>query len=288
MKRTSPAHLAEGTVALALRDGASSIEGPSSRADAELLLAHAVGQPRSWLYAHSNDGLDEDQARAFAGLLDRRRRGEPVAHILGVREFWSLELAVTPDTLIPRPETELLVELALRELPVDSSARVLDLGTGSGAIALALAHERPRADVTAIDADARTLAVAQKNAARLDLARVRFLLGNWYSAVAGERYHLIVSNPPYIADADPHLLRGDLRFEPRSALASGADGLDAIRVIAAGSPRQLHAGGCLLLEHGFEQGAAVRGLLAAAGLADVATITDLEGRDRVTRGRLAP
>lgn len=274
------------TVAQRLLDAANSLPGDSPRADAELLLARAIGRPRSWLYAHSDAMLGDEQASDFHALLERRRRGEPVALILGTREFWSMELVVTADTLIPRPETELLVELALRQVPAQSPSRVLDLGTGSGAIALALSRERPLADVTAIDADARTLAVAQKNAARLGLGRVRFLLGNWYSAVRDERFDVIVSNPPYIAEGDPHLLQGDLRFEPRAALASGRDGLEALRAIAADAPRHLQPAGWLLLEHGFEQGGAVRALLQSAGFADIATHADMEGRDRVTGGRL--
>ena len=274
------------SLAQTLIEAAQTLGGESARAEAELLLAHALGQSRSWLYAHADATLSDAQASAFRLLIERRRRGEPVALILGVREFWSLQLTVTPDTLIPRPETELLVELALRHMPSGIRSRVLDLGTGTGAIALALARERPLAELTAIDADERTLAVAQGNAARLGLGRVRFLPGDWFAAVAGERYDLIVSNPPYIADDDPHLLRGDLRFEPRAALASGVDGLDAIRVIAANSPRHLRAGGRLLLEHGLAQGRAVRELLISAGFAGVETHPDLEGRDRVTSGRL--
>jgi len=273
------------TIAQRLLEAASSLPGESPRADAELLLARALGRTRSWLYAHSDAMLSDDQVSGFRALLDRRRRGEPVALILGTREFWSMELVVTADTLIPRPETELLVELALRHLPAQSPSRVLDLGTGSGAIALALARERPLAEVTAIDADARTLAVAQKNAARLDLGRIRFLLGNWFSAVRDERFDVIASNPPYIADGDPHLLQGDLRFEPRAALASGRDGLDALRTIVADAPRHLQPDGWLLLEHGFDQGGAVRALLQSAGFADIATHADMEDRDRVTCGR---
>lgn len=275
-----------GTVSALLRQAASSFGGESPRVDAELLLARAMNQPRSWFYSHADDRVDERQALRFLALVEQRRRGEPVAQILGSREFWSLELTVTPDTLIPRPETELLVELALRHLPAGSSRRVLDLGTGTGAVALALAHERPMADITAVDIEARTLSVAQANAARLQLGQVRFLQGNWFSAVRDERYDLIVGNPPYIADDDPHLQQGDLRFEPRAALASGSDGLEAIRVIARDSPGHLRANGWLLLEHGFDQGPAVRALLGSAGFGDVTTEVDLAGLDRVTSGRL--
>lgn len=269
-----------------LLDAAGSLAGDSPRADAELLLAQALGRPRAWLYAHSDAVPDGQAQAAFGALLDRRRRGEPVAHILGMREFWSLPLAVTADTLIPRPETELLVELALRQLPQHSPLRVLDLGTGTGAVALALAHERPLAQVTAIEADLRTLAVAEHNAARLAIGNVRFLPGHWFSPVAGERYDVIVSNPPYLAESDPHLHQGDVRFEPRQALASGVDGLEALREIAGQAPRFLRADGWLLLEHGHEQGAAVRSLLVAAGLSEVSTDVDLEGRDRVSSARM--
>lgn len=271
----------------ALAIAAQRLPGPSARVDAEILLARVLGKPRSWLYAYPEALLDECQYSDFHSLLARRERGEPVAQIIGSREFWSLELLVTEDTLIPRPETELLVELALLRMRGKPGCRLLDLGTGSGAVALALASERLDAEVTAIDKDVRTLAVARKNAARLGLERVRFLAGNWFSPIKGEQFEVIASNPPYIADADPHLLQGDLRFEPRAALASGPDGLDAIRAIVAGGPRHLSSDGWLLLEHGFEQGAAVRTLMFEAGLQDVSSNGDLEHRERVTSGRRA-
>lgn len=282
----STEHSQTRAVAGLLRNAAASLDGDSRRAESELLLARAVDRPRSGVYAHPDALVEEQQARHFLAMVEQRRRGEPVALILGVRDFWSLELTVTPDTLIPRPETELLVELALRHIPAGSPARVLDLGTGTGAVALALASERPMAEITAIDLHSRTLSVARANAARLQLGRVRFLLGNWFSAVRDERYDVIVGNPPYIAEQDPHLLEGDLRFEPRAALASGIDGLDAIRDIARDAPRHLRANGWLLLEHGFEQGAAVRALFESAGFTDVATGVDLAGLDRVTSGQL--
>lgn len=193
-------------------------------------------------------------ARArFEALLARRQAGEPVAYLLGRQGFWSLELEVSPATLIPRPETELLVELALARLPAGQSLRVADLGTGSGAIALALARERPQAHVVATDASAEALTVARRNAARLGLGRVEFRDGDWLVPLAQERFDLIASNPPYIEQDDPHLAQGDLRFEPPAALASGADGLDAIRVIVRDAGRHLHPGGWLLLEHGWNQ-----------------------------------
>ena len=272
------------TVANALREGAARLPGDEARVEAELLLAHALDRPRSWFYAHGGDVLGEPELRAFDALLRRRVEGEPVAQITGVRGFWSLELAVTRDTLIPRPETELLVELALQRLPREEPSQVLDLGTGTGAIALAIASERPLADVTAVDASQAALDVARANAADAGLS-VRLLHGDWFAPVAGEVYRMIVSNPPYIADADPHLSQGDLRFEPRSALASGPDGLDALRVITAGAPAHLLPGGWLLLEHGLEQGAAVRALLRTAGFSRVETARDLERRERISLGQ---
>jgi release factor glutamine methyltransferase len=264
-----------------LRDARGRIDA----VDAEFLLLHVLGQPRAWLFAHRDDPAADDVAAVFEVLVERRARGEPVAYLTGRRGFWSFDLAVTAATLIPRPETELLVELALARLPTDRPLRVADLGTGSGAIALALAHERPRAQVVASDASAPALAVASANARALGLANVVFREGDWFGPLAGERFDLVASNPPYIAGDDPHLAEGDLRFEPASALSSGVDGLDAIRRIVADAPAHLQDGGWLLLEHGWEQGAAVRALLRDAGFAAVATERDLEGRDRVTLGQ---
>jgi release factor glutamine methyltransferase len=253
------------------------------RLEAELLLAHALGVDRAWFFAHAEDRPDTAGVLRFEALLARRAAGEPIAYILGRRDFWSLPLEVTPATLIPRPETELLVEQALARLP--ERGRVLDLGTGSGAIALAIASERPDAEVVAVDASAAALAVARRNAERLGLGRVALLESDWYAALDARRFDLIVSNPPYIEASDPHLAQGDLRYEPASALASGADGLDDIRRIADGAERYLVEGGWLLLEHGWNQGRAVRDVLTTAGLADAFTVQDLEARDRVTGAR---
>lgn len=254
-------------------------------ADAALLLAHALGKPRSWLFAHADDLLGEADAARFDALLARRVAGEPVAYLTGSRGFWTLDLAVTPATLVPRPETELLVELALARLPAVAPVRVADLGTGSGAIALALAKERPRARVVATDASPEALEVARANTVRNGIGNVAFRLGSWLQPLDGECFALIASNPPYIADGDPHLSQGDLRFEPAMALSCGPDGLDAIRIIVRDAPACLHSGGWLLLEHGWDQGEAVRALLVEAGFVDVGTERDLEGRDRVTLGR---
>lgn len=267
-----------------LADAARRLGGPDARGDAEVLLAAALGRERGWLYAHGDAMPTADQASRFQAWVTRRAGGEPVAHLLGRREFWSLPLAVTADTLVPRHDTERLVELALERLPGGSDAKVLDLGTGSGAIALAIAMERPRARVTAVDREARALEVACRNAAALGLERVRMLRGDWFSPVRGERFGLVVSNPPYLAQDDPHLA-GELRHEPRQALVAGDHGLDDLRGIVADAPAHLEDGGWLLLEHGLKQGAAVRALLAARGFAQVQTWQDLEARDRVSGGR---
>ena len=259
--------------------------GRIDRVDAEWLLAHALAQPRSWLFAHAGEPLPAAVAERFDGLVARRVAGEPVAYLTGIQGFWSLALEVSPATLVPRPETERLVELALARIPPGAAARIADLGTGSGAIALAIAKERPRATVVATDASAAALQVARRNGVRSRIANVEFREGDWLAPLAGERFDLIASNPPYIAEGDPHLGEGDLRFEPAAALSSGADGLDAQRAIIGGAPAHLHPGGWLLLEHGWDHGAAVRALLAGAGFVDIETARDLEDRERVSLGR---
>ncbi len=261
------------------------LPGVEGRHEAELLLLHVLGRERGWLFAHATDLLDPATAEAFAALLQRRIAGEPVAYLLGRRGFWTLDLAVSPATLIPRPETERLVELALERLPEGMPLRIADLGTGSGAIALALASERPLAQIVATDMSADALAVAAGNARQHGLANVAFRQGSWHAPLAGERFDLIASNPPYIASDDPHLAQGDLRFEPATALASGHDGLDDIRLIIAGAPAHLQPGGWLLMEHGWDQGEAIRALLEGAGFVEVETALDLEQRDRVSMGR---
>ncbi len=277
------AALRSAGVALAA-DGAR--DAAEARAEAELLLAHALGKDRTWLFTHADDPLDDAAALRFEALVERRRAGEPVAYLVGQRGFWRFDLEVTPDTLIPRADTECLVEQALARLPKDRPLRLVDLGTGTGAIALALATERPRANVVAVDLSPGAVAVARRNAQRLGLAaRVEVREGAWFAPVAGESFDLIASNPPYIEADDPHLAEGDLRFEPRSALASGADGLDDLRLIVRDAPAHLRPGGWLLVEHGWQQGAAVRALFDAAGFIDIGTERDLEGRDRVTLGR---
>ena len=247
-----------------------------------ILLCHALGLTRVGLITQSERTLSEAEARTLATLVARRRQGEPIAYIVGKREFFGLEFAVTPAVLIPRPDTELLVELALERLP--PGARLLDMGTGSGAIAVAVAHTRPDAQVTALDVSALALDVARANAAAHGAA-VRFLHSDWFGALAGERFDLIASNPPYIADGDRHLAEGDLRFEPAGALTDHADGLSALRTIVEGAPAHLAPQGWLLMEHGYDQAAAVRDLLTAQGWDEVQSWRDLAGIERVTGGR---
>lgn len=255
--------------------------------DAQVLLAHVLGVDRAWLAAHATDALGGADVETFFALAQRRRDGEPVAYLTGAREFWGLSLAVDRSVLIPRPETETLVECALRALPSDHPARVLDLGTGSGAIALAIAHERPRADVLGLDVSSAALGLARRNAARMKLENVRWLQSNWYDEIADvpPAFDLIASNPPYVADADPHLAQGDVRFEPAAALRAGGEGLDALRVVIAGAPMRLVPGGVLVVEHGFDQADAVRGLMLAAGFTGVTSFRDLSGIPRVAMAR---
>ncbi len=272
-------------VAELLREAAARLPGDDARHEAEQLLIHVLGVERAWLFAHATDTVDEDSRQRFERLLTRRAEGHPLAYLLGRRGFWTLDLQVNAATLIPRPETELLVEQALARLPADDMVRVADMGTGSGAIALSIASERPLATVMATDLLGPALAVAVKNAQAHGLDNVWFRRGHWYAALGADRFDMIVSNPPYIAAGDPHLAQGDLRFEPPPALASGADGLDAIREIIGGAHEHLVAGGWLLLEHGWDQGEAIRALLVQAGFDQAQTVQDLEQRDRVTLGR---
>src|SRR6185437_14963070 len=255
------------------------------RREAALLLRHLLGVSDAWLIAHSDDVADVAQAAAFRNLVECRARGEPVAYLTGTRGFHAIELHVEPGVLIPRPETEVLVDLALQRIPADADCNVADLGTGSGAIALAIARARPRAHVVATDISEAALGVARGNAARLRVPNVEFRQGDWYACLGDGHFDVIVSNPPYIAEGDPHLHEGDLRFEPAAALVSGADGLDAIRAIVRSAREHLRHGGWLLLEHGFDQGADVRDLLLDHGFAEVFTHNDLEGRERASVGR---
>ena len=283
----------------------------AAAADAPLLLAHLLDKPVTWIYAHPEEAVSAPQAERFRQLLARRGAGEPLAYLTGEKDFWSLTLKVTPATLVPRPETELLVEVGLElgdflrpphpsPLPKGEEATlpspsgrgaggegitILDLGTGSGAIALAIAHERPRWQVTATDLSAEALAVAKENARKLGLKNLRFLQGRWYDPLpANARFQLILSNPPYVAENDPHLQGDGVRHEPRAALTAGPEGLDELRTIVRGAPAHLDPGGWLAVEHGAEQGQAVQALFQEAGFEKVETRRDLAGNDRVTLG----
>ena len=258
------------------------LDSASARLEAQYLLQHALGKPRAWLLAHADEAPDPDQYATYAALLQRRLAGEPVAYILGEREFYGRSFRVTPATLIPRPETEHLVEAALARGP--HGARVLDIGTGSGCIAITLKLERPDWQVAGVDLSADALAVARGNGERLG-AKVEWLHGDLFAELDGRSFDLVVANPPYVAAADPHLDAGDVRFEPRTALVSGEDGLDAVRAIVTRAPAHLAPGGWLLLEHGWDQGEAVGRLLAEAGFGEVFIARDLAGRARIGGGR---
>jgi release factor glutamine methyltransferase len=257
-----------------------------ARLEARVLASHAWRVDHAWLIAHDTDPLANAQSAAFEALLARRLTGEPVAYLVGAREFYGRPFQVSPDVLIPRPDTELLVERALARMPPDQAMAVLDLGTGSGCIAITLALERPNARVTAVDRSPAALAVAQRNATLLD-ADVEFLTSDWFDALDGRRFDLIVSNPPYIAAGDPHLARGDVRFEPASALAAGPDGLDDLRHLIAAARAHLAPGGALLLEHGYDQAEAVRALLTHCGYVRARSWSDLAGIPRVSGGEVS-
>jgi release factor glutamine methyltransferase len=257
-----------------------------ARFEAQLLMVQVLQVNRAWLIAHGDEALTDTACAQYCKLMERRLQGEPMAYIFGEKEFYGITLRVTPDVLIPRPETELLVEFALASIPVGAACRVLDLGTGSGAIAVSLATLRPQAEIVAVDMSSAALSVAQANAQRLALTNLHFICSDWWQQVpVTPRFDVIVSNPPYIADSDSHLQQGDLRFEPITALAAGVSGMSDLQRIVSHAPDYLTATGVLLLEHGYDQGKAVRELLIQAGFSAVATHRDLAGMERVSTGQ---
>jgi len=254
--------------------------------EAKVLLAYVLHRNRAWVAGHGDEPMTVDEAKAFDSLARRRRDGEPVAYLTGRREFYGLDLEITPDVLIPRPETELLVELALLRIDADAPAEILDLGSGSGAIALAIASERSNAAVLGVDVSAPAVALARRNAARLNLANAAFIESDWFSAVPQKRYNAIVANPPYVGAGDPHLSDGDLRFEPPGALTAGPGGLNALRTIIAGAAAYLAPGAWLLVEHGYDQADAVQAMLRDARFSDVQSRRDLAGIPRTALGHV--
>jgi len=273
-----------------LTNAITRLKSDEAAIEAQLLLQHVLNVNRAWLIAHENDALQPNIHAVFEALLNRRLNGEPMAYILGCREFYGLNLLVTPDTLIPRPDTETLVEVALAKIPPSETTRnnklaILDLGTGTGAIALAIAKNRPQASITAVDASVGALKVAKQNAENLSIHNVEFVFSNWFENLENQKFDVIVSNPPYIEDQDAHLTQGDLRFEPISALASGVDGLDDIRQIIGDCLIHLKPQAWLMLEHGYNQAAQVADLMADVGLTNIETIKDLGNNDRVTIGK---
>ncbi len=268
----------------ALREAQSRIDA----VDARILLRHVVARDAAYLMAHPEAALSAEDQRTYTVLADRRAQGEPVAYLTGEREFYGRSYKVTPAVLIPRPETELLVDVALERIPRDSAGKVLDLGTGSGCVAIAIASERPRVKVLALDRSSAALVVARRNAAELRVGNVSFLESDWFEALGREHFELIVFNPPYVAHDDPHLKEGDLRFEPRMALAAGADGLECIQRIIRQAPRYLEPGGWLAFEHGHDQAEKARALLETSGYVEVFSVRDLAGIERITAARLTP
>lgn len=263
---------------------ALALDSSTARIEVQCLLQEVLQVNRAYLLTHPERVLGSDEAARYLVLFERRLHGEPVAYLLGKREFFSLNFKVTPATLIPRPDTELLVDQALQHIPQRGGCRVLDMGTGSGAIALSIAHARPDAEVVAVDASQAALQVARENQSDLKISNVEFLLSDWFGALQGRRFDVIVSNPPYIASGDAHLTLGDVRFEPISALASGADGLDDIHQISARSMQFLHPRGWLIFEHGYDQAVRVREIMRQAGFQQVFSACDLAGIERVTGG----
>ena len=278
----------EATVSGILKEMADELRdtSPSARLDAELLLGHVLRKNRTELYTHGDEKVGPQVIAVFVNLVHRRREGQPVAQLVGSREFWSLNLAVTADTLVPRPETEILVGCALTHLPKDQAANVLDLGTGTGAVALAIAKERPDVTVTATDINDKSLRIARYNAHSLGLTHVKFKQGDWYVPVGGSKFSMVIANPPYVTDMEMIVHDFELRHEPRVALGGGPDGLDAIKKIIGEAPNFLFPDGWLAIEHGHRQGPVVEVLMREAGLQSIFGYSDLQGHIRVTEGKL--
>lgn len=274
------------SAAMTIASALAAAQAAIGRIEARVLLREVLQQNDAWLLAHGDVALTATQMQQLTAQVARRVAGVPIAYITGRREFYGRDFSVTPAVLIPRPETELLVELALQRVPDAVSCRVLDLGAGSGCIGITIAAERPQAQVILIDGSAAALEIVRVNAAQWAPANTTILHSDWYAAIGAERYDLIVSNPPYVADGDAHLQQGDLRYEPSSALTAGSDGLRDLRAIIAQAPQYLRAGGWLLLEHGFDQAEDCAQLLAAAGLQEIFNAPDLAGIPRVSGGRL--
>ena len=276
----------------ALINGRATLEhcNDSAKQDCEILLGHAIGKNSAWLIAHSHSALTGDQKTCFQSYIERRSKGEPVAYIIGHRAFWKHNFHVSPEVLIPRPETELLVELALETaanlVQTVPQLKIADLGTGSGAIAVSLANELVDADIVAADTSEAALIIASENSRLIGTANIEFVLSNWFSSLTGYSFNIIISNPPYVAEKDPHLGQGDLRFEPRCALTAGADGLNDIRQIVKHAKKHLFKHGYLFIEHGCDQGKPVRALFADAGLCNINTHHDLSNLQRVTCGQM--
>jgi len=254
-------------------------------ADAEILLCHTLGCDRAYLYTWPEKQPEQDQIKRYEELIQRRQQGEPVAYLTGKRSFWDFTLSVSPATLIPRPETELLVEQALTLIPENSALDILDLGAGTGAIALAIAHERPACNITAVEYSKSACTIAEKNIHQFSKGNIRLLEGNWFSTLNQQPFDIIISNPPYIAERDPHLHQGDVQYEPTSALSAGEDGLDAIRHIILNAPKHLRASGWLLLEHGYDQANVVNHLFLKHGFKHISHLKDLSNNPRITLGQ---
>ena len=265
---------------------ASLPDSETSHLDVEVLLSHILQKPREYLRAHSEAELTQLQSKAFEKLLAKRKTGAPIAYLVGHQEFWSLDFLVNESVLIPRPETELLVETVLARFPADKNIQLLDLGTGSGAIAIAIAHEKSAWEILATDQSADSLNLAKENASRLNVNNVQFILSDWFSKVPEKKFDAIISNPPYVAEGDVHLLKGDVRFEPQDALVSGQDGLSDIRLIVSQARNYLTQYGMLAIEHGFDQASDVRDVFKASHYHEIKSVKDLSGVERVCIGRL--